>query len=354
MRNYLIFLLICISVPQMLQGQKVVFDKKVANLGSVLWKRPTTAKFEFTNKGKSVVVIDSVDAGCGCIDVDWTKTSVAKGERGLVSLTYDAQLLGYFDRHVDVFLSGTEKPLRLRVKGRVSTGEEQNMEELFPCRIGDVLLSTNNIEFSDVHKGDSSLASFEIYNDGEEVYTPILMHLPSYVRAEYSPAMLGRGKRGVITLVLDTDKMPKFGMNQTSVYLSRFIGDKVGKDNKITLTSVLLPEVDSLASTLSSPSFKVSSNLIEMGRLGKKSKIGGSVTIYNKGNGVLRLESIEVYNEALQVTLPQREIMPGKSIKMKVSLIAEYLETSVAEPRVLILTNDPHHVKETITIKYEK
>jgi archaellum component FlaF (FlaF/FlaG flagellin family) len=91
-----------------------------------------------------------------------------------------------------------------------------------------------------------------------------------------------------------------------------------------------------------------------MGKLGRKSKISGKVTITNKGKGVLRLESIEVYNQALKVSLPKRSLVPGESMKMKVTLQAKYLGMSNAQPRVLIITNDADHQKETITVKFVK
>ena len=72
------------------------------------------------------------------------------------------------------------------------------------------------------------------------------MHLPPYLSAKATPEVLGRGKNGKIVVTLDTDKLPKLGITRTSVYLSRFPGDKVGADNEIPVSIALLPDLPGL------------------------------------------------------------------------------------------------------------
>jgi hypothetical protein len=180
------------------------------------------------------------------------------------------------------------------------------------------------------------------------------MHLPSYITAEYSPSMLGRGRRGVITLKLNSDNMDNVGINQTNVYLARYSGDRVGNDNDIAITSVLLPKLEKSAGAFLNPKLHLSSNVIDMGKLGRKSRLTGKVFIANKGTDTLILESIAVYNQALTVSLPKRSLLPGESMKMKVILNSKYLDLSNVQPKVLIITNDAEHQKETITVKFDK
>ncbi len=333
-------------------SQRLSFETTTLNVGTTLWHKPITGVFRFTNKEREPLVVRDVDAGCGCINVKWTKGEILRGNSGEIVVTYDAKMLGTIDRVINVFTNASQNPTRIRLKGRVSMGEETDVRELYPYTIGNILLSTDNVEFPDVRKGDSTMVSFEIYNAGEEVYTPQLMHLPSYVSAEYTPEMLGRGRRGVVTLTLHGDKMHNIGVNQTNIYLARFPGDKVGDDNVLALTSVLLPPVPQ-SSLLSSPAFSLSANIIDMGKLGTKKKKTGKVKITNNGRGPLKIETLEVYNQALQVSLPKRTLMPGESTTMKVTLHAKYLGMSKAQPRVLLITNDPNRQKETVTVRYE-
>ena len=354
MRCKMLLVLFMFVFSQILLAQKISFEKSVINVGGTLWRRPITAVFTFTNKNHGVLIVEDVDPGCGCLDVKWTKNVLNKGEQGFISITYDAQLLGHFDKVVNVYTNVDDKPQRIRMKGVVLHSVNEEAKNIFPYQIGDIMLSSNDIEFPDVHKGDSATVSFEILNNTDEVYTPQLMHLPSYITAEYTPTMLGRGRRGVVSLKLDTDKMTNIGVNQTNIYLARYSGDKVSDENDISVTSVLLPESLVSADDLLKPNLRLSSNVICMGKLGRKSKLTGKVILKNEGAGVLNIEHISVYNQALTVSMPTRLLQPGESMKMKVTLQAKYLDLYNTQPRVLIITNDPDKQKETIVVKFEK
>ncbi|MCR4613322.1 MAG: DUF1573 domain-containing protein [Bacteroidaceae bacterium] len=334
-------------------AQKASFAQTTINVGSTLWHKPVSATFKFKNKDRVPLRIEAVDAGCGCLQPTWTQRTLEKGEEGSITVTYDANLLGHFDRIILVKTNANEEPMRLRMKGVVSTGERRTAAELYPARIGDIGLSTNYVEFSDVHRGDSATARIEIWNDSKEVFTPQLMHLPSYVTAVYKPEMLARGRRGFIDLTLHSDGLHNDGLNQTSVYLARYSGDKVGSENEIVLSSVLLPDASAFASELNRPSLHLSTQELNLGRLGKKSKLKGRVAISNTGSGILRISAVHVFNNAIQVSMPKRDIVPGETITMDIVLLAKYLKTAKSLPRVLLITNDSEHVKETIDVVYE-
>ena len=337
-------------------AQRINFQQTTVNVGTTLWHRPVTATFKFKNRDREPLLIERVDAGCGCLTPEWTRTPVEKGGEGVISVTYDAKLLGRFDRIILVKTNTSDTPVRIRMKGLVATGETHSAVDLYPFRIGDVGLNTNNVEFPDVSRGDTATFRLEIWNDTKEVYTPQLMHLPSYITATYRPQMLARGRRGFIDLTLHSEGLADMGLNQTSVYLQRFAGDKVGEDNEIAVSAILLPDTSDtslLATGAAAPSLQLSTRELNLGTLGRKKKLSGTVTISNTGASMLNLSSIQVFNSTLQVSFPKRNLMPGESINMKITLLAKYLPSSKSMPRVLIISNDPRHLKETINVTYQ-
>ena len=335
-------------------AQRISFEKTTVNAGATLWKKPVTAVFKFTNKDKNPLYVREVDAGCGCLKPEWTKTAVQRGEDGEIRVTYDAQMLGHFDRYIDVYTNAGEKPVRVRMKALVSTGEKKTVEEAYPYSIGDILLSTNNVEFTDVNAGDSAKVEIEIMNNGKEVYTPMLMHLPSYLTATYSPEMIARGRRGKIELTLHSEKLPDFGLNQTSIYLARFSGDKVGTENDIAVSAVKLPDMHYAEGYAKKPEFHISTTELNLGKLGKKTKLTGKIQLSNRGVGVLKLNKIQAFNQAVTVSLGKTELQPGESVTMKVTVDARFLGMSKAKPRVLIITNDTKHPKEVVNVNFER
>jgi hypothetical protein len=91
-----------------------------------------------------------------------------------------------------------------------------------------------------------------------------------------------------------------------------------------------------------------------VGDISKKKKVSGVLTISNNGKGTLKLSAIEVFNQAISVQLPKRELLPGEKIKMKIKLDVASLAEHKAAPKVLIITNDPNHTKETVSVVYTK
>lgn len=354
MKKYVIICVLGLASATSAWAQRISFSKTTVHAGTTLWKRPVTGVFKFTNKDREPLVVKDVDAGCGCLTPQWTRSPLQKGEDGEIRITYDAQLLGHFDRYIDVYTNASDKPVRIRMKALVSNGEKQTLEEMFPYEIDDILLSTNNLEFTDVNAGDSAKVEIELLNNSQTVYTPMLMHLPAYLTAEYKPEMIARGRRGKIELTLHSEKLPDLGLNQTSIYLARFSGDKVGANNEIAVSAVKLPDLHYAEEFTKKPSFHISTTELHIGKLGKKTKLKGEVKLSNKGTGVLRLNKIQAFNQAITVALPKTELQPHEEVKMQVTVDARFLGMSKAQPRVLIITNDANHPKEMVNVHFEK
>ena len=60
----------------------------------------------------------------------------------------------------------------------------------------------------------------------------------------------------------------------------------------------------------------------------------------------------EVFNQALTVKLPRREIPAGQSVDMTIQLDMSLLSRFKTQPRVLLISNDPDHQKETVTVTF--
>ncbi len=335
-------------------AQSISFENECIDAGTTLWNKPITATFKYTNKERQPLIIKDIDGGCGCINAEWSKKPIGKGEEGTITITYDAKTLGHFERIIEIFTNAESEPIHISIKGLVSNGNKETASELYDYRIGDIFLSNNYIEFPDVRKGDSVIAEIEIMNGGNEVFTPVLMHLPAYITAESEPKMIARGRRGKIKFTLHGDNLKDMGLTQSSIYLQRHFGDKVCSENEIAISAVLLPETTENKSNNKAPVFEVSSNTLDFGKLGKKSKVSGKIIIRNNGTETLHLRNVQVFNQALSVSIPKRALAPKEEVKMKITLHSKYIGQSKALPRVLIITNDDKNPKETITVKYEQ
>ena len=330
---------------------KATFDKKVHEHGVVLWKHPATAVFTVKNDGDKPLVISNVTTSCGCTVADWTKTPIAPGATGTVTSTFDAKALGHFYKDIGVYCNASDLPIYLMLQGEVSA-DPKNYTLTHPYEIGPIRLDKEAIEFDDVNKGDKPSMEILVANTSSEVYTPVLMHLPPYLEAVAVPERIGKKGTGKIKITLDTDKLPKFGLTTSTVYLSRFPGDKVGDENSIPVSVVLLPDFSQISQVqrLNPPAVELSARELTLLPLAENEKKSVKVVVTNTGKSNLEITDLQVFNSALGVQLKKRVLKPGASTKMKITAYGKFLKKVKGTPRVLMITNDPNCPKIIINV----
>lgn len=324
-------------------------------VGEVLFQQPRTVTFAFKNKGDKPFEIKNVVPSCGCTTADWTKGTIAPKETGIVTAVYDAKMLGTFYKELAVYTSDSEEPYYLSMEGRV-VREMLDYTGDFPYDLGSIRMNTNYVEFDNVNRGDRPVAEFQVVNLERTPYRPELMHLPAYLSVQSVPEVIAGGRTGRIRLTLDSEKLGLLGLNQTRIFLSRYPGDKVSETNEILVSAVLLPDFSNLTEEqlAKAPKIKLSQTEMDFGDLGGKSKMTQALTISNEGQEPLNIRSVQVFNQALEVSVDKRNIAPGKSAVMKVTVNAKYLKKAKNRPRVLLITNDPQQAMSNINVSVKQ
>ena len=199
-----------LSVSAVQAQPTISFDRTTQEMGTLLWHTPKTATFKITNKGTQDLVIKEVRTDCGCTDAEWTRTPIGPGSTGFIRATYDAEMLGHFNKGLAVFTNLSEQPHYLTLMGQVSMTRTEPTEE-YPYQIGDYFLSTDNVEFDDVNRGDRPTFVLQIFNASKKTFHPALMHLPKYLSAEADPAVIRPGRVGRMLITLDSNQLPTDG-----------------------------------------------------------------------------------------------------------------------------------------------
>lgn len=334
-----------------------IYDRTEQDFGTILWKEPVSAKFTVTNRGNQPLVITYVSTDCGCTDAQWTQSPIAPGASGEVTATFDAGLLGRFHKSIGIYSNAEETPTYLMLTGTVAT-QLENYDETFPYIIGNLRLDRTDIDMGDCHKGGVITAEVNVVNTGDGDYEPFLIHQPAHIRMEAVPAKLGRKQTGKLRFVVDTDKLTHLGLTQTDVNLARYLGDKVGEDNRLVVSTVLLPDFSALtaAQRAQAPDIQVSATDIDFGRFGEKMKLTQTVTLTNTGQSTLKIKELQVSDLTLSVHLKKSELRPGESTKLKIHAQRKYMKQQhpSAKARVLLITNAPSTPKVVITARMGK
>lgn len=93
------------------------FNKEKHDFGTIAYKKEAACTFEFSNTGKSVLIIYDVKTSCGCTVPEWTKEPILPGKKGLLKIKYDAAFPGVFRKTIDVTYNGSGSPVSLEING---------------------------------------------------------------------------------------------------------------------------------------------------------------------------------------------------------------------------------------------
>ena len=350
----LTFALALIAAPLAAQTD-VEFSEMEHSLGTLVWHNSAQATFTLKNTGRTDLVITDVEPDCGCTLVSWTQGPIAPGKSGNISARYDAEQLGHFSKSFAVYLNTDETPHYLTISGKgvnaEAMGEATSVS--YPHHFGTVELSTDEVEFEDVHGGDEPFRTIDIVNRGKDIVTPTLMHLPSYLTASYAPEKLYPGAAGKILVTLSPDRLPTYGLTQANVYLSTQPGEQVNRENEISISATLLPDMDEETSESDEqPQLTLDKTSVDVGELaGKKRR--DQIVITNTGKAPLEIIAVQVYNPGIGLSVGSRNVSPGGRTKLKVSVGPEAFRFK-GRHALLLITNDTSQPKVIIPISAKK
>ncbi|SFK31253.1 Protein of unknown function [Porphyromonadaceae bacterium KH3CP3RA] len=104
------------------QKPEMDFKRTEHNFGTIKEEiGAVSTQFEFTNTGKSPLIIQRVSASCGCTTPSYTKEPVLPGKKGTISATYSTvRRPGTFNKTIRVYTNVPDTVYVLTIKGNVT------------------------------------------------------------------------------------------------------------------------------------------------------------------------------------------------------------------------------------------
>ncbi|WP_345951515.1 MULTISPECIES: DUF1573 domain-containing protein [unclassified Mucilaginibacter] len=93
------------------QKAEFKFNEEKHDFGKIAKGKPVTTVFSFTNVGVEPLILTDVRPTCGCTIADYTKAPVKKGEKGTISITYNAAVASPFSKTI-VVTSNAKTPVK--------------------------------------------------------------------------------------------------------------------------------------------------------------------------------------------------------------------------------------------------
>ena len=98
----------------------ISFENATHDYGTILLNGDGGCEFKFTNPGKTPLVLNNVQASCGCTVPEWTREPVQPGATGTIKVRYNTAIQGAFQKSITVYSNAKNNPVVLIIKGTVT------------------------------------------------------------------------------------------------------------------------------------------------------------------------------------------------------------------------------------------
>jgi len=129
-----VVLFIAIFSASAQEKAKINFDNKKHDFGKIYQNKDSiaVATFYFENVGNTPLIILKVTTTCGCTVSEWTKSPIAKNEKGMVKITFHSKgITGKFSKSIYVKSNAENDVVILKVEGEVFIKKEKSIFDIF-------------------------------------------------------------------------------------------------------------------------------------------------------------------------------------------------------------------------------
>jgi hypothetical protein len=125
--------LVLLSLPAMLSAQnadaagkkdKIAIKETAFDFGKIMQGKPVFHDFQVVNLDNVPLVIDNVQASCGCTTPEWSREPIAPGGTSIIKVGYNAAAAGYFEKTITLMYAEGMTTM-VSIKGTVWKTPEQ-------------------------------------------------------------------------------------------------------------------------------------------------------------------------------------------------------------------------------------
>jgi hypothetical protein len=343
--SFLLFCLVC-SLVAMSQKAVISFEVKTHDFGKVNEEDgKITHIFDFTNKGITPLVVNKVQASCGCTTPTWTKEPIEPGKKGTITVTYNPSgRPGSFTKTITVYSNASDEQLVLTIHGEVipkASGENS----AFPAVLGVLHAKSKVVQMNNVDKGKSQSRGLEIKNTSNSSVKPTVENLPNYLTATVTPETLKPNEEGKLTFTINSKNCAQWGPVSDDVYISLNGQKKYSEEYKLTIVSNIIEDFSkmTLDQKRKAPILEIPVRSLNLGIMREGTKRVGKFKVNNKGQNALEIRRIINNNKELTVRSTKSAINGGKSSSIFASLNTKNLSEGDYKKSITVQTNDPEN-----------
>jgi len=312
-------------------------------------------EFRFVNTGDEDLAIINARANCGCTKPEYSRGPVAPGDTAAIRVGFDPKgRPGRFVKYINVDLNGEPRRTSLSIQGTV-IGAANTLRSRFPVSVGTMKLRGTMIAFGEINKGNTTGRYMEGYNASADTMRPAVDNVPEYINIIVEPAAVPPGDRFVISAIFHSDRAKEWGLVTDSLTVS----PSASSSEKVRIETVAILTEDfsklSAADRKNAPAIDTDVIAIDLEKISRTDGlIKRTFSIKNNGKRPLLIRRIYCPDNAVDVSMKDSKIKPGKSGKAEVCIDPSLIgDTELLNARITIISNDPDHPSTMVRVVAE-
>lgn len=329
---------------------RIAFEKLQHNFGTFKEELgPQTFSFNFKNEGSVPLILNNVQASCGCTTPEWTRQPVAPGSKGIIKVSYDPRNRpGVFNKTIRVSSNAENQDVVLTILGEV-TPRARTVEEDFPNELGPLRAKTNHIAFVQMKENQVKKDSTEVINNSDKTVQLSFKTPPSHLSAVIRPAKLAPKQKGYIVVTFDANKIKAYGFVMHRIYLN--VDGQDDYKNSIGVSTTLEEDFSKLsaADLQLAPVVKYDSESFDFGDIKPGSKVEHTFSLKNAGKKELIIRDVKSSCGCTAVSPSKNVIAAGESVPLKVAFDSTG-KSGRQNKTITVITNDPKNPTTVLRI----
>lgn len=341
--SFLLAILICLSFSTQAQTAKsrMTFEKVQHNFGTFKEELGVqTVAFNFKNEGTVPLILNNVQASCGCTTPEWTREPVAPGAKGIIKVSYDPRNRpGVFNKTIRVTSNAENPDVVLTILGEV-TPKARTIEEDYPNEIGPLRAKTNHVAFNSIKQNQIKKDSVEIVNNSDQPVQLSFKTPPPHLTAVFKPAKLAAKQKGYIVVTFDANKIQAFGFVMHRIYLN--IDGQDDYRNSIAVSTTLEEDFSQLspAELAAAPVVTYDSDSFDFGDIKPGTRVEHTFNLKNTGKRDLLIRDVKSSCGCTAVSPSKNLVASNESVPLKV-VFDSTGKSGRQSKTITVITNDP-------------
>jgi hypothetical protein len=101
---------------------EILFEKVENDMGNINEGEQIIVRFDYSNNGDAPLVIQNIEAGCGCTVPSWSRVPLKPGNHESIKVIFNSNgKKGMQNIRISVTSNSSNSPFELRIKGNVNS-----------------------------------------------------------------------------------------------------------------------------------------------------------------------------------------------------------------------------------------